>query len=71
MFKLLQIFTDSILVFMDMVYSIIGINWKYVAMPTLYSENLRWHIVWQHVFLRMEASEVAGLLHVCSRTVNT
>ena len=38
-------------------------------MPTSYSEDLCWRIVWLHVFLRMEASEVAELLHVCSRTV--
>ena len=38
-------------------------------MPTSYSKDLRWHIVWLHMFLRMEASEVARLLHVCERTV--
>ena len=34
-----------------------------------YSEDLHWRIVWLHVFLRMEASEVARFLHVCTRTV--
>ena len=38
-------------------------------MPASYSEDLRWRIVWLHVFLRMEASEVARLLYVCTRTV--
>ena len=38
-------------------------------MPTSYSEDLHWRIVWLHMFMRMEASEVARLLHVCLRTV--
>ena len=42
---------------------------KDIIMPASYSEDLRWHIVWLHMFLRMETSEVARFLYVCTRTV--
>ena len=38
-------------------------------MPVSYSNDLRWRIVWLHVFLQIAADEVARVMHVCKRTV--
>ena len=38
-------------------------------MPVSYSNDLRWRIVWLHVFLRVAADEVARVMHVYERTV--
>ena len=40
------------------------------AMPKLYSTDLRWRVVWLHVFLKKSIDEVATLLFISSRTVN-
>jgi len=39
------------------------------AMPKSYSTDLRWRIVWLHVFLK-SIDEVATLLFISSRTVH-
>ena len=38
-------------------------------MPKCYSTDLRWHVVWLHVFLKMSAQEVSWLLLVSTCTV--
>ena len=38
-------------------------------MPLPYSSDLRWRVVWQHVFLGKKASSVAKLMRVSTRTV--
>ena len=40
------------------------------AMPKSYSTDLRWHVVWLHVFLKESIAEVATLLFISSRTVH-
>ena len=46
--------------------SLLGYVRIFTVMQTL---DLCWCIMWLHTFMRMEASEVARLLHVCVRTV--
>ena len=38
-------------------------------MPAPYADDLRWRIVWQHLFLNTPADEVARLMFVSVRTV--
>ena len=40
-----------------------------IDMPVAYSDDLRWRIVWLHVFLRLDANEVARMLFVSERSV--
>ena len=40
------------------------------AMPKSYSTDLRWRVIWLHVFLGKSIDEVAALLFISSRTVH-
>ena len=40
-----------------------------VTMPKSYSTDLRWRVVWLHVFMKKSAQEVSQLLLVSTRTV--
>ena len=39
-------------------------------MPKSYSTDMRWHVVWLHVFLKKSIDEVATLLFISSTTVH-
>ena len=40
------------------------------ALPKSYSTDLRWHVIWLHMFLKKSVDEVATLLLTSSRTVH-